>query len=73
MIYTDPLVKVWRKTYLLHYRIIQLESYSEIPKRKSSLDIYTDHEKREISKNRLRSRLLEGLWLLGFVPELLLL
>lgn len=41
MIHTDLFVKVRKITDLLHHRIVQVESYSEIPKRKSSLDIYT--------------------------------
>jgi len=71
--YTDNhTVKIWTITYLLHQRIVQLESCAEIIKTKSSLDVLKT-KNGKVSKRGLHSRLLEELCVFGFVCELLLL
>lgn len=54
-IYTDNHnVKIWRLAYLLHHRIVQLESYAETAKTKRSLDVLkTKNEK--VAKKLLTS------------------
>lgn len=50
-LHTDNhIVKIWTLAYLLRHRIVQLESYAEIAKKKSSLDVLKTKKRESVKK-----------------------